>query len=92
MSNLNEIGKEIFELNEEVQELKTKEADVAKDADLVEAAVQAKEYIDIGYTEAQNWIDNVKKIVKTLGAKKLVALIETTSSNDWWKGLKKIDR
>ncbi len=92
LSNLNKIGKEIFELNEEVQELNTKEANVAKDADLVEAAVQAKEYIDIGYKEAQNWIDNVKKIVKTPGAKKLVALIEKTSSNDWWKALKKIER
>ena len=47
MKNLGEAGKEILKLNEEVYEQKTKEAIVAKDADLVECAVQAKEYVEI---------------------------------------------
>jgi len=92
MKKLNETGKEIFEINEEIHERKTKEANIAKDADYVECAVQAKEYIDIGNKNAQNWINNVKTVVKSESAKKMVNLIEKTSSNEWWKKLKKIQR
>ncbi|MBW2995754.1 HD domain-containing protein [Candidatus Woesearchaeota archaeon] len=92
MQNLGMPGKEVLELCKEIREKKTKEANVAKDADYVECAVQAKEYIDIGHKDAQNWIDNCKKVVRTKSAKKLLALIEKTSSNDWWRSLKKIQR
>ena len=61
-------------------------------ADLLENAFQAKEYIEIGYKDAQNWIDNIRTILKTGSAKKLLDEIEKTSSNEWWKNLKKIDR
>ena len=84
-------GSEILGLMKEFQEQKTAESIVAKDADRLECAVQAKEYIDQGYAEAQNWIDNVKTVLKLKSSKKLVDKIEKTSSNDWWKGLKKID-
>lgn len=89
---LGEIGKMMFSLHKEFQEQKTKEAIVARDADLLENAFQAKEYIEIGYKDAQNWIDNVRTVLKTDSAKKLLNEIEKTSSNDWWKGLKKIER
>ena len=90
--SLGNIGKEFFSLHKEFQEQKTKEAIVARDADLLENAFQAKEYMEIGYNDAQNWIDNIKTILKTDSAKKLLDEIEKTSSNDWWKNLKKIER
>jgi len=90
--NLGDIGKDFLELHNEFQAQKTKESIVARDADLLENAVQAKEYIEIGYKDAQNWINNVRKILKTKSAKKLLDEIEKTSSNQWWKGLKKIER
>jgi len=86
------LDKSIFNLHKEFQEQKKKEAIVARDADLLENAVQAKEYIDQGYKDAQNWIDNVKTILKTQSAKKLLRSIEKTNSNEWWKNLKKISR
>ena len=89
---LGEIGKEIFSLHKEYQEQKTKEAIIARDADLLENAYQAKEYMEIGYKDAQDWIDNIRKIIKTDSAKKLLDEIEKTSSNDWWRNLKKIER
>lgn len=89
---LGKIGKEMFSLHQEFQERKTKEAIVARDADLLENAFQAKEYIEIGYKDAQNWIDNIKKVIKTESAKKLLKEIEKTSCNDWWRNLKKIER
>jgi len=89
---LGEIGKEIFSFHKEYQEQKTKEAIIARDADLLENAYQAKEYMEIGYKDAQDWIDNIRKIIKTDSAKKLLDEIEKTSSNDWWRKLKKIER
>ncbi|MBL7057699.1 HD domain-containing protein [Candidatus Woesearchaeota archaeon] len=69
-----------------------KETLVARDADLVECAIQAKEYIEQGYELAQNWIDNVAKTVKTESAKKIVSMLKDSDSLDWFKNLKKIER
>lgn len=89
---LGEIGKDIYALHEEFQARKSKEALVARDADLLENAFQAKEYLEVGYKDAQNWIENIRKILNTESAKKMLKEIEQTSSNDWWKNLKKIER
>lgn len=89
---LGETGKEMLELHKEFIEQKTKESIVARDADLLEVAFQAKEYIEIGYKDAQDWINNVKKIIVTESAKKILKEMEKTSSNNWWKNLKKIER
>lgn len=74
----------------EFEDKDTPEAIVAKDADLLECAIQAKEYVEIGYKDAQNWIDNVTKRLKTKSAKKILDLVKRTDSNEWWKGLKNI--
>ena len=89
---LGEVGKEIFALHEEFQAQKTKEAVVARDADLLENALQAKEYMKIGYHDAQDWINNIWQVIKTESAKELLCEIESSDPNDWWKGLKKIER
>ena len=70
---LGEIGQEMLELHKEFMEQKTKESIVARDADLSEVAFQAKEYIEIGYKDAQDWIDNVRKGLVTESAKKMHA-------------------
>ena len=70
----------------------SKEQIIARDADYLECAVQFKEYVDQGYAEAQNWIDNVKKCVKTDSAKKFLEILADTNSMDWFKELKKIKR
>ncbi len=90
--SLGELGNEIFSLHEEFQAQQTKEAIIARDADLLENAVQAMEYIHIGYKDAQNWIDNIKKVLKTKRAMQLLKTLEKTSPNEWWRGLKKITR
>ena len=89
---LGEIGKEMFSFHEEFMEQKTKESLVARDADLLENGVQAKEYVKIGYKEAQKWMDNSTKLLKTKSAKKLAAELDKTDPNDWWQSLPKIER
>ena len=86
------IAKELNKLFDEFQNDGSKEGIVARDADLLENFVQAKEYYDHGYKEAKDWMTNIKKVVKTKSAKQLIKVIEKTNSSAWWKGLKKITR
>jgi putative hydrolase of HD superfamily len=81
--------KELIALIREYVNGKTKESVVAKDADALECAIQAKEYMDIGHKRAKIWIDTVKKNVKTESAKKILSLLEKSDSNFWWKDLLK---
>lgn len=69
----------------------SKEGLIARDADMLETAFQAKEYLDLGYTACQDWISNVKKCLKTKSARKLLKEMEKTTFTDWWRDLKKIE-
>jgi len=71
---------------------KTKEGIIVRDADLLENALEAKEYLDKGLKHAQNWIDNIKKALVTNSAKKILIEIENSDPYEWWQGLKKADR
>ncbi len=86
------LAKEMQELFLELEERKTKEAIIAKEADYLEVAFQAKEYLEQGYKDAQDWIDNVEKVLVTKSAKELMKQLKKTSYNDWWKGLEKIPK
>jgi putative hydrolase of HD superfamily len=74
----------------EYSERNTKEGIIAKDADWLETAFQAKEYADLGYSAAQDWIDNVEKALETGSAKQVLARMKETHFTDWWQGLKKM--
>ncbi|MFZ2226011.1 MAG: HD domain-containing protein [Candidatus Moraniibacteriota bacterium] len=74
---------------EEFEERNTQEGIIAKDADWLETAFQAKEYADLGYP-TQNWIDNVEKALETESAKKLLTEMKNTKFTDWWTDLKKM--
>lgn len=75
---------------EEFENRSTKEGVVAKDADWLEVAFQAKEYLDLGYVSAIDWINNVEKAVETESAQKIIREMKNTQFTDWWKGLKKM--
>src|SRR6185312_14164757 len=66
----------------------TPDAIIAHDADLVECAVQAKEYIDQGHSDADDWIRYAEQHVNTETAKELLAELRQVKATDWWKGLK----
>lgn len=87
---LAEMGDQIFEMWNTVESRSTPCGIIAKDADLVELAITAKEYIEMGHQGAQEWIDNALPRVKTDSAKRLLAAIPTSNSKAWWKGLKNI--
>lgn len=74
----------------EFEERTTKEGIIAKDADWLEQAFQAKEYVDTGFKAAQNWIDNVSEAVETTSAKKIIAEMQKTTFTEWYNGLKRM--
>lgn len=86
------IAAELKGLWDEMSKKETIEAQVAKDADYLECAVTAKEYIEIGYKDAQNWIDNISTRLRTKSAKKLFDQIVKTKPSSWYKGLKKLEK
>jgi len=53
-----------------------------KDADKLECAIQAKEYLDLGY-KSQDWIDNTEKMLKTKEAKLLFEKLIKENSLEW---------
>lgn len=87
---LKKIGAEIFDLWNQIEGKKpSKSGIIAKDADLLEQAVMAREYIEQGFKFAEDWIKNIALNLKTNSAKKLLAQLKNTDSHDWWQKLKK---
>lgn len=74
----------------EFEERTTKEGIIARDADWLETAFQAKEYLDVGYKFVSNWIDNVEKALETKSAKMIIKEMKKTEFTDWWRGLKRM--
>jgi len=61
---------------------------VVKDADLLEMAVTAQEYMAAGHLEAQKWRDGVKNKLKTKTAKKWYGEICRTKPSAWYAKLR----
>lgn len=75
---------------DEIENRSTKEGLIAKDADWLEMAFQAKEYLDLGHRSAIDWINNVEKALETQAAKEIIRVMKETEFTDWWQGLKKM--
>jgi len=87
-----EIAAELNHLQDEGKRRDTKEGIVAKDADWLEMAIQAKIYCEAGHKGAADWIQNVEKALETKGAREILAAIKSDPdfTNLWWRGLKKM--
>lgn len=62
---------------------------VVKDADLLEMAVTAQEYMAAGYVEAKAWRDGVKPKLATKTARKWFRDIRKTKPDAWYQELKR---
>lgn len=83
---------EIFSLWNQIENPSTTLGKIAKDADLLELAFTSKELLEKGYEYAADWLNNIKTLVHTKSAKKLLQILSKTHSNIWWQGLKKISK
>lgn len=73
----------------EFHEQKTVDSHIARDADLLETMLQAKEYLDTGYGAAKHWLSNGSTYLKTLTAKKWYKSLCQRRFTDWWDHLNK---
>jgi putative hydrolase of HD superfamily len=82
------IGDEIADALSELTNQESKESIVAKDADILECAMQAREYQIQGYDAAIDWVKRAKDKLRCESSKKLLSIIEHSDPNEWWKKLK----
>jgi len=82
------IGEGITSMISEFEEALSLEARVARDADLLECVVQAREYQVFGYPDVADWILNAQAALTTESAKKIAAECLKTEPKEWWQGLK----
>ncbi|RLF41650.1 MAG: phosphohydrolase [Thermoplasmata archaeon] len=90
LKTLSDIGKNILNLWEEFEYKSTRAGLIARDADLLELAATACEYLNQGFREAEDWIINTEKRLSTVSAKKLLAELRETNPYRWWRGLKNL--
>jgi len=90
LAPLGTLGDGIFKLWSQDEKQDTAAGIIAKDADYLEMAAVAKEYVEQGFASAQDWINNISKALKTESAKRLMASLQSVNSTDWWQGLKKL--
>ncbi len=81
--------KEYSPLMKELFEEKTEEAKIVIDADYLECAFQAKEYLEQGYKNAQDWLDRIGERLITEEGKEIFKILLTSDSKEWWENLKK---
>jgi putative hydrolase of HD superfamily len=83
------IGKKIMALHSEYEEAFSPEARIARDADLLECLIQAREYQAAGCYDVSDWISNARAALLTDSAKKIAEACMETDPREWWQGLKK---
>ncbi|MFH2138940.1 MAG: HD domain-containing protein [Candidatus Omnitrophota bacterium] len=71
---------------------KTKESIIARDADILECLLQAKEYYEQGVPQAKLFFQKAPKFLKTKTAKKFWKEIKTWKSSDWWQKVCSFER
>lgn len=62
----------------------TKESIIARDADILECLIQAKEYREHGFSKAAEFMKKAPAFLKTKSARKLWRLAKNMNLNDWW--------
>ncbi len=76
----------------EYEDQQTKEGIVARDADILECLVQAKEYVEHGYPGAQKFFNRAPGYLKTKTAKKMWQQIKSWDPSSWWQEVVKFER
>ncbi len=85
------IARELTLILEKYYTQSSKEAIIARDADILECALQAKEYLEFGFKQAKNFI-KIGKFLRTRSARQLFKQILTMESKDWWLHLTNLQR
>ncbi|MFH0839026.1 MAG: HD domain-containing protein [Candidatus Omnitrophota bacterium] len=86
------IKKELFDLRREYNSQRTKESIIARDADILECLIQAKEYYEHGFLGAIKFTKKAPAALRTESARKLWNLAKHTDLTNWWFALSNFKR
>ncbi|MFH1622210.1 MAG: HD domain-containing protein [Candidatus Omnitrophota bacterium] len=86
------IKSEMNQLHKEYKTQKTKEGIIARDADILECLIQAKEYQEHGFRQADKFMKKAPQHLKTKSARRLWQIAKNTELNDWWQRLSEFRR
>jgi len=86
------VKKEMKCFREEYETQETIESIIARDADILECLLQAKEYYDNGHIKAKKFFQKAPSHLKTRTAKKFWKIIKKWDSSLWWEKVVKFDR
>lgn len=87
-----DLKKHLTKIREQYKGQKSKSAIIARDADILECLIQAKEYQEHGYPEAVKFFKKAPECLITKSAKKLWNLAKKSNLNDWWVGIGEFKR
>lgn len=77
-------GGEVSELIAEFNRQQTDEARMARDADQLDLVLELKEQLDLGNSQAAEWIAFARKRLMSEAAKRLAETVMTTPRDAWW--------
>jgi putative hydrolase of HD superfamily len=78
------ILQELSDVREDYGAQESKESIVARDSDILECLIQAKEYYEHGHKSAALFMKKAPEYLKTESAKTLWRLAQTMDVNEWW--------
>ena len=83
---------DLTHLRGEYDSQETPESLIARDADILECLIQAKEYSDQGFRNAEKFFQKAPECLKSDSARKLWEDAKEWDSNAWWEKLGKFER
>ena len=86
------LSRELSGMRREYTAQKTKESIIARDADILECLIQAKEYSEYGYREATKFLRKAPSFLKTKSARSLYRAAKKGNVNKWWEALSDFKR
>jgi len=93
ISNLPKVIKgELTSLHKEYRAQKSKESIIARDADILECLIQAKEYYEFGFKQAYKFMKKAPNFLKTKTSRKLWQSAKKMGFNEWWMKLSDFKR
>ena len=86
------IKNELLALRNEYRKQNTREGIIARDADILECLIQAKEYQEHGFKEASKFMKKAPECLRTKTARQLWKLAKKMNLNEWWEKLSEFTR
>ncbi|HOX54666.1 MAG: HD domain-containing protein [Candidatus Omnitrophica bacterium] len=83
----NSMKDELSKMHKEYRSQKTKESIIARDADILECLIQAREYFEDGFKQAVKFMRKAPQHLKSKSAKRLWRLARAKDLNLWWESL-----